>query len=726
MIRKYISKLIEYARKHPYRVCGPLVFGGLIFAAPRFIAPVWKDVERLENITIDWRFQARAPFDEKADDLILVGIDEDSLAKLGSWPFPRSDHGDLVKLLALSNPSVVAFDVFFPEADVKDPTNDSNFSEGLASFPKVITGAQSDSTMTNQFPGIGPTKPIPNVRGDIRRLQGGEGALWPISLIVTNSYIGFVNCDPDSKDGIRRTMPMLVRNQKQVFPSLTLQTLLLHWDVKPEQVEAELGKEIRLPTAQGIVRIPITPSGKLYINYRAKERYRLMGYFDLLENLIDHHIKDKPWPQGFPSLKGKIVMIGQTQVGLSDLGPTPIEGQSPLVLAHLNVLNNILRGDYLTVVPLERILPFWFVVAWGSLILMGQSPARTHIAVAALIIGCYVVAAFLLFAWKSIQLPLFWPVAGFFGLHAGENVMMLMDERKAKAEIKQIFGSFVSQGIMETILKNPIGLEGETKAVTVLFSDLSGFTSMCESYDPKGLVKHLNEYFEKMVHEITVTGGTLHKFIGDSVMAAWGDILPHSPEENATNAVRASLGMGRELAILNTRWKLEKRPTLGMGIGLNHGMVIAGYIGAEQRREFTVMGDPVNLAARLEGVAKQFKVGLAVSQSVRDLIGDTFVVRTLGLIQVKGKKQAVRVFEVMGEHGTGVSTVYPLKWIALYEKGFEAYLARKFKDAEECFKETLREAPEDFCSQAYIEECEEYIKDPPPEDWNGVYVMKGK
>lgn len=720
MITKSISRLWEYARKHPYRVWGPAVVAVLIWAGSNTPA-----LGRLENITIDWRFRARAPHDPKAENLIVVGIDEPSLLEFKAWPWPRSVHGDFVQLLGASEPAVIAFDLVFSEP--QQGTGDQDFSDALKAFPKTITGAYSDKQHTDQFQDVGPTKPIQNIKGDIQDLKGSPGALWPIEKIARHSYIGSVNCEPYSKDGIRRTMPMLVRVNRTVVPSLTLQALLLYWGVKTDEIEVELGKEIRIPTSSGLVRVPINGAGEFAINYRANETFPMVDYSDLFSKLAKFHIKGEPWPRGFISVKGKILVVGQIAMGLSDLGPSPYDGRTPLVLAHLNVLNNILRGDYLTIVPAAWILPFWLVAGWATLILMAHSSARMHIAVAALVIGAYTGAAFLVFAWKSIQLPLFWPVAGFVGLHVGENIKMLMDERKAKAEIKQIFGSFVSPGIMETILKNPVGLEGETKAVTVLFSDLSGFTMMTETYgDPKGLVKHLNEYFEKMVNEITVTQGSVHKFIGDSVMAAWGDILPHTPEQNATNAVRAALGMGRELAKLNTRWKLEKRPTLGMGIGLNHGTVIAGYIGSEQRKEFTVMGDPVNLAARLEGVAKQFKVGLAVSQSVRDLIGDTFVVRTLGVIQVKGKKQAVRVYEVMGEHGAGVSTIYPMKWIALYEKGFEAYLARKFKEAEECFKETLREAPEDFCSKTYIEVCQEYVKEPPPEDWNGVYVMKGK
>jgi adenylate cyclase len=261
--------------------------------------------------------------------------------------------------------------------------------------------------------------------------------------------------------------------------------------------------------------------------------------------------------------------------------------------------------------------------------------------------------------------------------------------------------------------------------VTTLFSDIRGFTTFSETVGEVELVFQLNEYFEKMVGCVNRYRGTLHKYIGDAVMAAWGDVIPETPAADAARAVRSALAMRAELILLNEGWAAQNRTQFKIGIGLNHGNVLVGNIGAVQRREFTLIGDAVNVASRLEGVTKEYRTDIAIGESLHDLVHDQFLMRTVGLIQVKGKKQGLRVFEVLDDLQEPLG-LWPADWVARYEQGIQAYLSRQFAEAYAIFETCLQERPNDFCSQLYLERCSVLFHRPPPEDWDGTHIMETK
>ncbi len=684
---------------------------------------------RFENLARDWRFQFRAARDPDADGrILLVSIEEYSLAKFGRWPWPRSIHGQLLQLLTLAQPSAVAFDLLFPEPQ-EGGKEDLIFAKGLAACPNTILSAfRNTEPDAKPVTTPGPTRPIPlrNIEGDLDKLHEAHGALLPIEPLRRTGHFGFADCEPTSSDGIRRTIPLVIRIGKNVWPSLGLQALLLHWQVPPEKVELLLGREMRIPTSKGIEHIPIDESGSFLINYRDARKFQQVNYRGLATALINFN-QGADWPPKCPSPEGRILVVGQTAAGLTDFGPSPLDPKSPLVHIHLNVLNNILRHDYLRVIPWSWMLPAWLAVAWLSLWLLERSRIAISVAIPSIAVFAYVAIAFGVFERWSLELPVTDPTLAFVLLHSGGVLLRWREEQRSQQQLRAVFASYVAPTVMKHLLQHPenVKLGGVRKPVTILFSDIRGFTSISEQANEEALVRQLNEYFTPMVDCVARHEGTLHKYIGDAVMAVWGDVVDSPEAENARRAVRAALDMRAELIRLNAGWKAEGRLELRIGIGLNHGPVVVGNIGAPIRKEFTVIGDAVNLGSRLEGVTKEFHTDLAISETVAALLGNRFLLRTLGFIQVKGKTKPIRVFEVLDDRETP-SGKWDLAWVEAYESAFASYLKRDFAKAGAEFDRLEKARVGDYCCGLYVTECRELATTPPPPDWGGVLVMKTK
>lgn len=436
---RYLSKLPRSIREKlqpsfVYDLVAPLVMA-LIMALLADTALF----ERLENITMDLRFRARASKDPPADpSLVLVGIDEPSLEQFGRWPWLRERHADLCNLLAINDPSVVAFDILFTEASGKE--DDAYFVEGVKGLPAVVTGALTDRNSGAVSSETIRTKVIRSVAGNKDAIHGKSGARVPIPELGSVSWMGFVDSDPSGSDGVRRRIPLLMRVGEDVFPSLALQTLMLHWKVPADQVEVRLGEWIQLVTPEGPRRIPITSEGDLWLNYRAKETYANWSYKALITALYRDAIGEESLPTNVPSVKGKIVLVGQVASGLTDLGPSPLESTSPLVWTSMNALNSILKNDYLRVVPLMPwTLLGWVLVASSTLFGLRNEHILRSLLLPVAIISLYVGVAFALFNLKSIALPVALPVLAFALVHVGkvslEWIEEVFAERRVSAEL---------------------------------------------------------------------------------------------------------------------------------------------------------------------------------------------------------------------------------------------------------------------------------------------------
>jgi len=302
-------------------------------------------------------------------------------------------------------------------------------------------------------------------------------------------------------------------------------------------------------------------------------------------------------------------------------------------------------------------------------------------------------------------------------------------ERREKLRTRRTLERYVSKNLVREILENPdsyySSLKGVRVPVTILFSDLIGFTTLSEKADPEALVTQLNEHLSRMTSVIFNNGGTLDKFIGDAIMAVWGNVRSLGTAQDAKNAARAALAMRQELAQLNQKWRSEGRMGLGMGIGVNQGEVIVGNIGSQERMDPTVIGDAVNLASRLEGLTRVYGVDILVGASAAELVREEAYLRSVARVQVKGKTKPVDVFTFIGSRNEDVDPEL-LKWLESYEEGLEKFRARDFTQAKILFSRFLEFYPDDLLAKMYLSRSLEYEHTPPDEAWDAVEVFQKK
>lgn len=709
----------------------------------------------LEYGTVDLRFEMRAPFDPPADSrLVLVGIDQKSIDHTGAWPWPRNIEADFLKTIinAGVNPHTVAFDLLFTDDYDKfhnyKSTSGSNYDALLADaagqLPSVVTGAlsltpehkpedelvaESQTQVELAQPSL--TASLPNVRGDVTEIVGSNVAIFPIRSLRKQSLFGFVNDEPSPIDGIRHTIPLLIHVKDKVYPSFALQILCQMLNVDPDKVEIDLPDHaVKLKNSSGKTwTIPIDERGEFSINYRREDSFQGISFIALLSSLGDYAEHKIPLPQE-ADVKNKVLLIGQTATGLTDLGPTPLQSGSPLVYTHLNVINNVLHNDYLSFVPWQWVVLGWALVTWTTLFDLRKAPIFWAVFLPVAVVVFYAFFAFVIFGAWSLQIALVWPILSYGVVNFGAVVLRWREEQRGKQQLKQIFGRMLPSGLVNHLLDHPenLNLGGSMRPVTILFSDIRDYTRFSEHIDTRELVRQLNTYFERMVGCVEESRGTLHKFIGDAIMAAWGDIpaLSLGVEEDARNAVRSALLMRRRLYDLNVERHAVAQNPLRIGIGLNHGDVAAAQIGASIRSEFTVIGDPVNIASRLEGMTKTFHTDLAISESVRLLLADLFLVRRLGLVLLKGKTKPTVVYEVLAEKTDLLKSAWTEEEVTLYEQAFDAFMARRFTEAEAGFRACEKNHPYDYCVKRYLEVSREFSTHPPPDNWDGRIVMETK
>lgn len=648
------SSALHYLRRVPV---SPL----LCFALAWLVTQT-EVVKRIEWRTLDWRTGVRAAFQRPPDPRIaIVLFGDDTNDNLAPWPTDRSVHGDMIKLLTLGGPKVITWDVILDAQREGDGDAKMAYAAVLArrAGSTVITASTStaESVDDKATPDdAGPTRILKDVRGDISRLEGDRNAIRPFPALRKESLYAFANA-PHGADGVQREIPLVVRIGRDVYASLALQTIMSYYDVPANLVRVRLGDAIYVPTKQrGELRIPISDRGFYLINYRydrsdAGGDFHEWEYIQAMLELNARYVDGKPVFREMRALRGGIVFIGQIVTGKADAGPTPLGAYSPLVLIHANAVNNILTNDYARVAPTWAVGLAAAVIGYAGLILGLRRSVWTLAAFAGLVLGLYVIGAFWTWTAFSLWLPFTWPLTGFVALQFIVIGRRVLQEQHAREQVKQMFGSYLSPELLEKMIKggvNVAAISSERRPVTVLFSDLRDFTALTESMPDDLLVAQLNEYLAAMVECIHHEGGSLHKFIGDAVMAVWGDLDSAGVKNDASRAARAALAMQARLAQLNEKWRTEGKPLLRMGIGLNHGVVLIGNIGSPRKKEFAAIGDAVNLASRLESENKTLKTSMLVGESVRALIEDEFVLQPRGELPIKGKQKPVAVFELVG------------------------------------------------------------------------------
>ncbi|MHB8734513.1 MAG: CHASE2 domain-containing protein [Terriglobales bacterium] len=484
------------------------------------------------------------------------------------------------------------------------------------------------------------------------------------------------------------------------------------------------------------------PDGTLLINYPGpKQTYPHLSLAAVEAGHFPPHV-----------FENKIVLIGATALGIGDLRTTPVSTAAdfPGVEIHAAVLGNLLQHNFLRhgfqVEMVDLGVLLLFGLGLGALF-SRLSPLHATLAFLCTA-AAFTVAVVVAFIAASVWLAFVLPAATLFINFGAVTSYRVVFEDREKRRVRRSFGQYVAPEVVELIERDPerfLAAGGETRELTIFFSDIRGFTGLSEGLSPEELVTALNEYFERMTAALFHRQGTLDKYIGDAIMAFWG--APSRQPDHAVKACAAALEMRAALAELNQGFCRRGLSELGVGIGLNSGPAVVGNMGSTVRFNYTVMGDAVNLASRLEGMTKQYGVAILVSEATRRAVGDRFVFRELDVIRVKGKTQPVRVFElldfVLHERRQGAARrkgpdrrqgrspiaatapTYP-RMLQLYEVAYAAYGQRDFRTAHARFVELLREFPQDGPSRLLADRCAQFLVEEPSHDWDGVYVMHTK
>lgn len=653
---------------------GALVLG-LALGSARQSAGSVDPLQSIEFRTYDWRLTRTARPETARQDLALVEIDEYSLRNLqpnaGRWPWPRAVHSMLIDYLQRAPAKVIAYDVSFAEADTR---------EGFAFGGDTVSGAESDAAFIDSVKKSGNVIMLSDATYEGEAADGApvvpdagftldspfvaeRKMIFPPFPALADAVAGFGHnlfvLDPDGP--LRHTVPF-VRVGTRALPSLGLAAALKSVQLDAGTVRADrnalqLGNTampVQLRTVRNADGLQAYQWG--LVDFRGpalladmKSRpYPSYAFFDLLYS--EEQILAGEKPNVDPAVfKDKIVFVGVTASGLYDVFETPFAGgKMPGIQVHAAVADDFLSRRFLTPAPeavrVATVLAFALAVG----VLATVVPAWWASAATLGLLAMFGWAATRLFAggtWLNVTQPVFASSVALFGGVAYQYFI----EGREKRKMKRLFGQYVSKDVYAQLVANPdlARLGGQRRDMTVLFSDIRGFTTITEKGQPEEIVHMLNEYFTRMVEIVFRHHGTVDKFVGDMVMALFG--APLDDPRHADHAVEAALDMLAELRQLNEKWLAEGLDVkVDIGIGVNTGPMIAGNIGSDQIMSYTVIGDAVNLGSRLESLNKQYSTHIIISDETRQRLTGQYVFKPLGDVVVKGKTKPVAIFEVVG------------------------------------------------------------------------------
>ena len=709
----------------------------------------WDWIERIENITLDARTQLRTAYYPTLgrDEFALIGIDEPSLRVppqgFGRWPWSREVHGDFLQLVGRTKPSVVSWDILFTEP----VSEDAHFAKGIrASGAEVVLGAERADADIGIKPSDDAAKatrltPFPHVAGDRSQVPSSPAVAMALGELGRLAAVGFTDTPP-GPDGVRRDAPLLVQIEGNIYPTLSLQSLLKFWHVTPDQVHVRIGDAITFENGFVRRRIPIDATGAYLINYRhALSGFVNYGYKETFDDLYHRFVEKKS--VSIPQLTGRILLVGQVADGLSDFGPTPFSRLTPLVLVHANVIENVLNEDY---AHRASPWPIWLgglAATVASLVFFSTRKFREQTLFSIGVPVGYALVAVLCWAKFSLWLPLVWPVLGFGSAQVFMLGRRVLAEQRAKEQIKGMFGTYVSPELVSQMVESGVSpqLGGHDAEITAYFSDIQGFSTFSEKLKSGPLVELMNQYLTACTDIVQAQGGTLDKYIGDAVVAMFGAPIPMP--DHAYRACVATQRVHLKLAELREQWKGEgeKWPEIvwkmQTRIGLNTGICMIGNMGSRTRFNYTMMGDDVNLAARMESGAKSWGAYSMCTETTKLSCekhgGDHVVFRPLGRIVVKGRTRAVPIFEIVGlKENLSDQT---RECLGIFEQGLARHFARDWDGALALFAQSRElefnvpgKTPGVVSnpSLVYLEITSYYKEAPPPDHWDGVYVMKEK
>ena len=692
--------------------------------------------EELEWKALDLRQRLFYGNDEPPAEIAVILIDEASLRAMnpvvGRWPWPRSVHADVIDFLSLAGAKAVLFDILFTENE-KIPgestsilgPNDHRLVEATTSSGNIYHAAQIIIDKEDEYNKGLLNKPLPDAfvtSFSVKNIdgvtpEGNNNYYLPFpELYKASKGVGVVEFSPD-RDGVYRRTRLFRHYQGSFFPVLSTAPLLNV--LRIESVRMEKGKLILLPH----ISIPIQGDGsymiKMYGNFKP---YSMSGILSSIQKIKLGEIEGLPVaPAAF---KDKIVFIGASAVGVEDLKATPLNSMTPGVYLHASVYGNIIQKDFLmyrgSLLTSSLILVLSITVSF-TILYIRNALYQTGLPVVLTIL--YFIVS--LWQFKSNMVyDVIAPIASIAISWMSSFAYLSLTEGKDKRRIKRMLEQYVSPAMLATVIeKAPQDVlkaeVGGKEYLTILFSDIRGFTTLSESLDAGKVVEILNSYLSEMVDVIFGYEGTLDKFIGDAIMAFWG--APVKVNDHGERAVKSAIEMIQRLEILNETIKKRGGSPLEIGIGINSGEVILGNIGSEKKLDYTVIGDNVNLASRVEGLTKEYGCHILITETTYEEVKKSIPCRVVDIVRVKGKKRGVRIYEPLNDRVKDAEILE--KIISISEEGFNHYLNRRWADATNRYSMLLSIEPNDHVAEIFINRCKDYIEVEPLEDWDGVYTM---
>ncbi|OGV86653.1 MAG: hypothetical protein A2340_02075 [Lentisphaerae bacterium RIFOXYB12_FULL_60_10] len=576
--------------------------------------------------------------------------------------------------------------------------------------------------------------PDPEARAAYRYAMN---ATLPGRDLLDYAMLGALNGLPDP-DGVVRRLPMVIgfsyenrilrQTRTHFVPTFSLAAILMHGGVKfplkPGDVEVWMGDRIRVRSPRlGNLDVPIDPEGRLLLNYEhLLEDFRRVSFAEVAPPAANRQLMERRATRLRAAFDNRLAVVAVTGTGL-DVGATPLGSPVPLVLAHLTALDNLLRQRYLIpLTPFQDGLVTGLVVLLFTLICLIERSSR--LGLLALGFGlCYLLLAFKGVYWNGWILPVVTPVVHIVIASFLVTSYRFFTEERARRRIRGIFSTMVSGKVLTYLEERPesFSLTGHAAEVTAFFSDIEGFTTISESLSPERLTRFLNTYLTPVTDCILESGGYLDKYMGDGIMAVWG--APYRDPEHAVKACRAALEQQTLIDRMNAALVRDYGTGIRVRMGINSGVATAGNMGSERRFQYTVVGDTVNLAARLEPVNKEFGTRILIGDDTCRQVGNHLITRPLIRIRVKGKQQLVLIHELVGDPGT-VDERQRLRF-KQYADALERYSSQAFPEAIRILEALLADG-DDGPGRCLLTMAREYVRNPPGPDWRGEYIRQAK
>ena len=707
---------------------------------------------------LDLRFQLRGPL-APTPAVVVAAIDEKSVEAEGRWPWRRSKVAALVDALSRDGAKVIGFDVTFPEPDdnsrltlvdqlagkvqslainnpqltefIRESRADADTDRALADALKRSSSAivlgyffhMTDAsvgyvldpqTIDQRLSRVAASRyPVVIFRDQktasvpFLKAHAAQTNLAMFSAAAASSGYFTVVSDPD---GVVRWLPLVIQAGDEFFPPLSILCAWHFLGRPPLAIRA--GQDGVEGVQLGTRFLPTDEHGQLLINFRGPPRtFPHYSASDILAGKL---------PDG--TFKDKIVLVGATAIGVGDLRSTPFSPVFPGAEVHANVIDNILVGDFATRPRWSSIVDFLVIVVLCTLtgVALPRMRALAGLAFAASLVAAYVFATYALFMVARVWLNMVYPLTAVALSYTVLTVYRYLAEERERGRIKDTFKHYVSSEVIEDVLADPehLALGGQEKVLSVMFSDLVGFTSYAEMYPASEIIAILSDYYDRMTEQLFAHRGTLANYNGDELMAIFG--APVEQADHAHRACAAALAMLAQRDALAGEWTKIGRPGLRARTGINTGPMLVGNVGSRYRFAYTVLGDSVNVASRLEQLNRVYGTQIMIGEDTADQVAKAYLLRQIDRVRVKGRQRALRIYELLGATDAALPIAYQ-QMLDQYAAALAAYRELRWADATDLFEQCLALWPADGPSRVMARRCSAYRETPPPANWDGAF-----